>query len=97
MEKPMFINYRCRKCGQIFSRDIDIVKTELLRNFGQQYGLLVGEQYKHSNCNIEETEKTFCDMVSLSEKLLSESIGVMKEDKFYSREEYLKENEEESK
>ena len=70
----MYLNYRCRKCGGIISREVkkvDRYKAHLL--------YLAVSTKEHQNCifKIQEDEKVFADPISYSETPLLDAIDIL--------------------
>lgn len=63
----MYINLRCRKCGQYLSMETD---------YPYSHGLGYVLKKDNHNClhGINDDEKIFCDLISISEK---EPLGEM--------------------
>lgn len=63
----MYINLRCRKCGQYLS-----METERPYSYG--LGCVISK--KHHNCpnGILDDEKIFCDAISISDKPIGQII-----------------------
>ena len=68
----MYFNFRCRKCGQIFSVNKDLIPHTSV-------GIKINKSTSHEGCIIEDGEKVFCDLISESERPLYESITTIGE------------------
>lgn len=64
--KIKYINYRCRKCGQLISEKISEDSAYSRINYSR--GVIITIDQKHPNCIIDPTEKVLCDLISISDE-----------------------------
>lgn len=68
----MYLNYRCRKCGQILS--VKIPDDYNYRRINEPGTLATSQNHPTCNAGIAEDEQVFCDLVSVSESQLTGSM-----------------------
>ena len=79
LEHPRFINCRCRKCKQLISFKF-LTKEDYNNNLNYTSGIKISKNQMHPNCFIDDTEIVYCDLISISEKQIKDSIIVWEEE-----------------
>ena len=96
LKDPYFINYRCRKCGQLLASKY-ITREAMPYKQLNSLGVTITNEYSHPGCTIEDTEKVFCDMVSTSTKQIVSDEFILKEELMKANNIYVAPEEDEVK
>ena len=80
LDHPVCFNYKCRKCNQIiYQKVISKEKADLKWQYDR---ITITKRSVHKNCNIEDGERVFCDLISVSNNPLPESIYMFLEEEY---------------